>query len=286
VTAPTPRPEVRRLPSDPQYAHLLGRHVNIDPEGRRYPVQRVADLPITDVLWERRVPWFDQQFGSCVPNAAGGCLGTDPFYEDVHRIFDPPWTQEWVDETLYHEVTSIDPFEGTWRPDDTGSDGLSICKVLRSHGWISGWRNIYTLDDAQQALMVGPFITGIRWYDSMFEPDAEGIVRISPTARMVGGHEIYANEMVLDRELMGFPNSWGPSWGKRGKFYMSFDTYSRLLAEDGDAHQFVPFIEPAPTPVDPEPATPVVPEPQPATPTGCLPALLGLSAPFGRSRDA
>ena len=35
--------------------------------------------------------------------------------------------------------------------------------------------------------------------------------------------------------------SWGPDWGKRGTFWLSFDTLGRLLDEAGDVT--VPVVD-------------------------------------------
>ena len=41
---------------------------------------------------------------------------------------------------LYADATVVDGYPGTYPPDDTGSSGLAICKVLNSRGTIKGYR--------------------------------------------------------------------------------------------------------------------------------------------------
>ena len=121
----------------------LGRHVQHDPRSLAYRVGRTAE-PKT-VRWERRIPIFDQgNLGSCTINAQLGVLGTDPFYDllpaDVQTALHSPDVQQRLVQPLYREETKLDPFDGAWEPDDTGSDGLSAAKVAKAHGWCSGYK--------------------------------------------------------------------------------------------------------------------------------------------------
>jgi hypothetical protein len=107
---------------------------------------------------------------------------------------------------------------------------------------------------------------GINWYDSFDSPDSSGLVAISSGAQVRGGHEIVARGLDTSSTLVYLDNSWGASWGNNGSFSMSWDTLTRLLAEQGDATVPIPATLPAPVPV-PVPPTPVpVPVPDVATP--------------------
>jgi hypothetical protein len=238
-----------RLPFHP----LLGRNVNHDSESRRYRVTAPSDTPIASVTHDRHVPVFDQgQLGSCTGNAGVGCTGTGHFYEtlaDTNIRF--PWDEAGA-VMLYGRATALDPYAGTYPPDDTGSDGLSVAKALKEAGEISGYQWAFTPNEARAALMTAPEITGIPWMQDMFNPTADG--QVKPTGGLAGGHEIVVSGYRLlgtspsNDDQVWFTNSWGPSWGAAGRFWMRFGDWSDLLAQDGDVTQFVPATAPAPTP--------------------------------------
>jgi hypothetical protein len=233
-----------RIPSvDPR----LGRHVNHDSEARRF-----AYLPrhavLRSVRHERHIPILDQgALGSCTGNAGIGCLGTGPFYGT--QLPDWPYS---LDETgavaLYSDATAVDPYPGAWEPDDTGSDGPTIAKVLTSRRTISGYRTPFGLTAALDALQDWPLITGINWYQWMYSPDGDGLV--APHGDLAGGHEIVVDEYDDTRGWVGFSNSWGLGWGLSGRFYMEAEKYGDLLDQHGDVTLFVPATVPAPVPDD------------------------------------
>lgn len=233
-----------RLPYHP----LLGRHVHHDSRSRAYAYD-TSGLSIVSAKHTRRIDVLDQdQLGSCVPNAGEGCLGTDPFYATVatQLTWGEPLAVSW-----YSDVTAADPYPGQWPPDDTGSDGLSMAKVLKAKGLIAGYQHTFSLDDALKALTVTPFITGTVWTEAMFTPDPDG--RVYPTGAVAGGHEYVADEIDADRMHVWFTNSWGSGWGvardgRPGRFYMFFEDYGALLQRQGDVTIFTPLTQPAPTP--------------------------------------
>jgi hypothetical protein len=150
--------------------------------------------------------------------------------------------------TLYSQFTKEDPYQGTYPPTDTGSDGLTSAKVLKKLGLISGYQHTFSLNDALLALTKTPFVTGINWYSSMDEPDENGQVSIAKSAYVRGGHEVEAFAVDVENRLVWFWNSWGPTWGLDGKFSMTWDTYGRLLDEEGDVTVYAPLTAPAPQP--------------------------------------
>lgn len=251
-----------RIPStDPR----LNRHVRHDELSRLYAFD-TSGLALRSVRHARRIPILDQgQLGSCTGNAGVGCLGTDPYYSTVaggdgaHRAFSRRagvGTRYSLDEAgavqLYSDATAVDDFPGRYPPEDTGSDGLTIAKVLTKAGEISGYRHTFTLNDALLALTVTPFITGISWYNSMFTPDATGRVQPDGRTGLAGGHEIVADELNVEREEVWFANSWGASWGIDGRFWMTFEDYGHLLDQQGDVTIFTPLTAPPPDPADPD----------------------------------
>lgn len=241
-----------RIPStDPR----LRRHIHHDSESRRYAFN-TSGLSIVSAKHERKIPVLDQgQLGSCTGNAGIGCLGTDPFYATIGEGGNTYAFDEDGAVLLYGDATKLDDYPGGYYApgwQDTGSDGLSIAKALKNAGEISGYTHTFTLDDALKALGVTPVIAGITWTNDMFNPASDG--RVQPGGSVAGGHEICFDEIDADTERVWATNSWGTSWGAQGRFYLSFDDFGTLLADNGDVTIFTPLTAPAPTPTPPAPS--------------------------------
>jgi len=256
---------VHRIPEQVVPGKRLGRHVRHDPRSLSYLVPETTTP--TTAMWTRRVPVFDQgDTGSCTGNAAAGVLGTDPFYSTLPAgLVD----DEGEAVKLYSSATGIDDYPGTYPPDDTGSDGLSVAKACQKAGLISGYQHITSVAAAQTAIKSGPFIVGCNWYTSMDNPNSGGLVTVSGSIR--GGHEFECHGYDAEYDRWWFTNSWGTSWGKDGTFCMSSASFARLLSEQGDATVFLPIAAPFP----PEPPAPTPPSPpQPALPPASVAALM------------
>jgi hypothetical protein len=239
----------------------LGRHVNHDPRSRQFAFDG-SNVSLKTAKHQRYIPVLDQgDLGSCTGNAATGWLGTSVGWASIAALTPILSTTDVVQDEkfavqLYSDATKADPYPGDYPPEDTGSDGLSVAKVLKARGLISGYTHTFSLDDALSALSTQPVIIGINWYESMFDPASNGLVTISPRSPVAGGHEVVLDEIDVEQKVVGSTNSWGTGWGVDGRFYMTFDTLGRLLGEDGDCTVFVPVNKPAPTPT-PAPPAPV-----------------------------
>lgn len=250
----------RVAPADPR----LRRYVNHDSRSRAFAYD-TSGLTLVNTRHVRHVPVLDQgDLGSCTGNAGIGCLGTGRFFTDrgTHYSLDEAGAV-----ALYSDATKADPYEGTYPPTDTGSDGLTVAKVLTKAGEIAGYRHTFTLNDALLALTKTPWICGTNWTDGMFAPDSDG--RVRPTGAVAGGHEYVAEQLDVDHQRVWFTNSWGASWGVDGRFYMTWDDFGALLRRDGDVTIFAPLAQPTPTP------TPVPPQPTPDPADAAYAAALG-----------
>jgi hypothetical protein len=248
-------PLAQVIPADPANPHPLGRHVNHDPRSRAFPfaARPEAEAPVVSrPAWTRRIGVLDQgSTGSCTGHAGAGWVGADTADRTgVTRIGDVPLTTRAgdplppigpVDEgfavALYSAATQIDPYSGAFPPDDTGSDGLSVAKVLRAWGLCAEYTHaLGGLPDVLAGLQSGPVLLGTRWYSSMFRPAADGELVVTPDAHVSGGHENGADgELDVERRRVWVTNSWGAGWGVAGRAWMSYDTLAGLLAEEGDA---------------------------------------------------
>jgi hypothetical protein len=231
-----------RLPELPGPGRL-GRHIQHDPRSLRYLVPSQAVQ--VSKTWTRRTPVLDQgDLGSCTGNASVGVLGTEPFNGTLGATV----LDEKLAVKVYSLATSLDPFDGAYPPDDTGSDGLSAAKACKQLGLISGYQHATSLSAMVDALQVGPVIVGVNWYEGFDNPDSAGKVKVAGAVR--GGHEFEVCGVGVNTGMFHAINSWGTSWGKSGHFCFSFDDMTRLLSEDGDCTSFVPVTAPAPTPTD------------------------------------
>lgn len=239
----------------------LKRHVHHDSMSRLYPFP-TDGLMIQTVRHQRHGAVLDQgNLGSCTGNAGIGDLMTDPCAGTTNS---PRYT---LDETgavnLYSDATAVDSYPGQYPPDDTGSDGLTIAKVLQKTGLISGYQHTFTLDDALKALSQYPLMVGTNWMNSMFNPDSNGMLTVDMGSGVAGGHEYVVDEYDATRDVVGMTNSWGSGWGQAGRAYMKADDLGALLDQQGDVIVLLPLSVPAPTPT-PTPPGPTPPGPDAA----------------------
>jgi hypothetical protein len=222
----------------------LGRVVSHDNRSLGFAFD-TSGLSIVNITHKRHIDILNQgQIGSCTGNAGIGDIATTPLFEKL-----PIPLKYSLDESgalkLYEDAQVIDgvlPYPAN----DFGSSGLSIAKVLKNAGIISGYQHTFTLQDALKAGSQYPFITGINWYSGMYYPDADGRVHI--TGSIVGGHEIQMYRIDADNGRIWFHNSWGNTWGVNGDFYLTWADYATLLSQYGDTTLLFPDIVPTPVP--------------------------------------
>jgi hypothetical protein len=203
----------------------LGRHVLHDERSREYVA---AGEPIKSVKHAAQgLPLNQGEIGSCTANALCGALDSEPDLGG-HQVL-----AEREAVNLYGVETKL---EGKpYPPNDPGGSGLMVCKAAKQLGLITGYQHAFGVKAALEALVVRPVITGIPWYTSFDQPDPEtGEVTLAPGATIRGGHEIVADEIDAPGKLVWFWNSWGPTWGKEGRFCMKFETWDQVLQQQGD----------------------------------------------------
>ena len=262
---------VQRIPERRVEGRPLGRHVRHDPRSLRYLFPERDPATLTSVRHERAIPVLNQgNLGSCTGNAAEGCVGSQPFYATIPgTVPSRPTGNAVADEdqavALYSAATKLDDYDGSYPPEDTGSDGLSVAKAAQKAGLISGYQHCTSLNAALAALAERPVIAGINWYDSFDAPLPSGFMTITDGAQIRGGHEVCLDQLDVENRRVWFTNSWGTGWGVDGRACLSWADFKRLLSEDGDVTVFVPVSEPAPTPTPPTPT--------PSDPLGKLAAM-------------
>lgn len=241
-----------RIPStDPR----LRRHVLHDSRSWAYTFDTTG-LSIQTVEHQRILPILNQgQVGKCTAECGLGTLGTAPYYStDLMAAFAKAFgsADDQGTDRLYSAEETLDG-DGPFPPQDNGSTGLTLAKVLRAAGLISGWQQTFSLDDALKALTQFPLAVGTRWFNSMFEPSSEGVLTVNPSSGLAGGHQYEVVGYDAARGLVKIPNSWGTDWGVAGYAYMQAEDLGALLAKQGDVTIFTPLSQPAPTPTPPVP---------------------------------
>lgn len=232
----------------PRANPLLGRNIHHDSESRRFPYRPRRSRLITSVQHQRHIPVLDQgSLGSCTGNDGIGRLGTGLYFAtvDVRDRYHNLDEDDAVD--LYSLATQADPFPGAWPPEDTGSDSLSVAKVLLGFGMISGYTWCFTMAELLQALMERPVGFGTYWFSGMFSPDANGLVK--PTGQVAGGHQFCMDGYDQERGWFWATNSWGTGWGNGGRFAMEGETVQYLIDRQADMIVYEASSEPPPQPV-------------------------------------
>ena len=216
----------------------LGRKVEHDPRSRRFAA---APAPrIVSRLWSHEAPVLNQgELGSCTGNALAQLLNTNKFRISRSKgRRHPGWLNQDDALRLYSRATVLDQWDGQFPPDDTGSSGIAATKAGVEEGFFTRYEHAFGLQNMLGVVMKQPVITGTVWYDSMSYP-VNGIVQAQ--GRILGGHEYVVLGIDVSRRLVICLNSWGPRWGVKGRFYISFESFDRLLREYGDVTVPIPM---------------------------------------------
>jgi hypothetical protein len=214
------------LPEQHVAGKRLGRHVLHDQRSRDFEAQRAPKI-VSVTHQSTGLPLDQGQIGSCTANALCGALDSAPDFDGISVLGEKDAV------SLYELETQM---EGKpYPPNDPGGSGLMVCKAAQQRGLITSYTHAFGIQHALEALVLRPVITGVHWYTSFDTPDpSTGLVEIAPGATVRGGHEIVADQIDADNQLVWFWNSWGTSYGLGGRFCMSFTTWEQLLHAQGD----------------------------------------------------
>lgn len=215
-----------------QQSDLLGRQVVHDPRSRSFPLKAVTG-PVDRSTWRDKAiriydptPNPNQEVGCCTGVAK--CSQLNAVGNRVTgRVLKMPDA-----ERIYSRNTQIDPWEGSWPPDDTGSSALASCKTAQEFGLAREYRWIFGgADEVVQNIIEGRVISvGTWWYWDMFDQDSRGLV--TPTGGRAGGHQWVARGYDVDRDWV-LGRCW---WGDFRDFWIARTDLHSLLMDDGDAH--------------------------------------------------
>jgi C1A family cysteine protease len=200
-------------------------------------------------------PIYNQlQLGSCTANAIAGAIEFD-FGKEKHLDFIPSRLFIYFNERKIEN--SIDSDSGAMIRDGiktVASDGVcderlwpynikkfkkepcKKCYTLAEQDIVEKYERLLTIDDYKNALSEGyPFIFGFTVYESFESIDVAntGIVPM-PKAdeRVLGGHAVLGVGLDDNKGYFIVRNSWGPTWGDRGYFYLPYDYFTPTLTDD------------------------------------------------------
>jgi hypothetical protein len=172
---------------------------------------------------------LDQVGGTCVGHAWSNFLRCAPIQTNkgaVERSYEIYDAAILVDQWTENDNGDRD-FGTSVR---AGAEAVTASGRLKSYVWAFELQPVIEWIGTQ-----GPVVMGTNWYSSMMRTDAEGILRITPTAYPVGGHGWLLRGIWLSRGLARGENSWSDEWGDAGGFWIPLRDLERLIHEDGEA---------------------------------------------------
>ncbi len=212
-----------------QQFQILGRQMVHDPRSRNFRLGVEVDRS----SWRnKRVRLFDprvnpnQCHGECT-----GCAKAMEFNAIGNRISRKTLGMDDAHK-IYSLATTLDPWEGSWPPTDTGSSGLAVAKAAKQLGYGGEYRHVFGgADEIVQLIQDGKAVpVGTWWYEGMFRPNEAGIIH--PTGNRVGGHMYIARGYEKKRDLVVI-RCW---WGKYQDVFIRREDLNNLMMDGGDAH--------------------------------------------------
>jgi len=164
--------------------------------------------------------WFADQgaTSSCVGHAWAHWLDCAPFRQYLNP----------------HGIYSLAKFQDAWEGEDY--DGTSVragAKVLQTLGFIESYQWAMTTEQIVYAVLeIGPVVVGTDWYEGMSTPDHRGLLTLSGDFQ--GGHAWIITGVNVDKRLFRMKNSWGLTFGKHGRGWISFNAMAALLKDNGE----------------------------------------------------
>lgn len=201
----------------------LDRLVEFDPRSRNFPIRTLltTDQP-RSYTWPLATYLDQGREGACVGFAWAHEAAASPKVHTVDDIFA---------RLVYRSAQHLDAWPGV---DYEGTSVIAGAKVMVARGYIGAYRWGFNLNDVLVAgSRKGPVVLGLNWYTGMMGTNTDGYVK--PTGVIEGGHAILMLGVSVKYRCVILHNSWGPTWGRKGRAYLKWDDLERLLGEQGEA---------------------------------------------------
>lgn len=212
--------------SIPNYKKGLGRIVSQDERDANH----LLSIAVPQTVTATQKYWDDEEWWGDQLNTPM-CVG----YAWAHWVEDGPVKHDGIPPivhpvTIYNEAQKVDEWPGE---DYEGTSVRAGAKYLKNSGRISSYLWAWDINTLVNAVLTkGPVVVGTNWYNAMFYPDKDGVIRVG--GKLAGGHAYVINGVDKVKKQLRIKNSWGRSWGKQGHAYISFNDMSRLIKNYGE----------------------------------------------------
>ena len=222
------------IPVDPEARYPLGRRgVWHDPRNRLHRALDQVALEPRNRTWNTSHV-FLQDRSYCAAETAVGVSVTSPFAKPFKQWW-PNYDTEEKRFQLYRRAQTIDPFPGE-DPESEGTSTDAPFKILRNEGAISAWKWLFGVEECREwAMHYGPFGVGTNWLESMWEVGKDGYLNVDAATPIAGGHAWRIIGYSHSRKAFRMVNSWGKTWGDRGRAWVHYDSLDYLLQSQGEA---------------------------------------------------
>lgn len=205
----------------------LGRKAAVDLRDLAHPMKAALPQRVSQSTkyWQGGMVLDQGNLPQCVAYAWTGFLLAAPIMDKAVKLGGD------YEQKLYTRAQQLDEWPGE------GYDGTSVragAKALQEQGRLKEYVWAKHADEVRRFVLDrGPVILGIDWYEEMFYPTSKGFITIG--GQIAGGHaiEIIGYSDALD--AFRLIQSWGPSWGQKGRCWLSFDDLDKLITDGGEA---------------------------------------------------
>ncbi len=220
----------------------LGRIPSPDLRDKNFLMRRklaapgAAALPVSKTWAMSGISLDQKDTSTCVGHAWRNFLRCTPIRTekggpsafDIYR--EAVKLDEWASNDSEATLPDFDPGLSSGTSVRAGAEAVTNDGRLKSYLWAFDLQSVI-----EWVLTKGPVVLGTNWYSSLFNPDAKGICKITPTATIVGGHAYLLRGVNTKTALALCSNSWGDSWGRSGEFYVPLADLERLIHENGES---------------------------------------------------
>jgi hypothetical protein len=210
----------------------FGWNAEHDPRSLHFPLRLAmnVDRPLKSWRWELPLVLSQGNDSTCV-----GCGFTGELIATPAPVKFPSSRAAYgyARDMVYGLATTLDEDPDNDQNNDSGTSTTAGAKACVKLGYYNAYHWARTAHEMALAIAYrGPVLTGLSWHEHMCRVSSTGF--IYPKGSVVGGHEVVWIGVNAPKRYFIGQNSWGRSWGVKGRMYMNFDDMDRLLMAGGD----------------------------------------------------